>query len=87
MMASHNPRQILAGIDDLKTVPLLARLSAAAMAEFKSLHAEHNRDPSQFAGKWPQLARIYKTRWKLKTLSPSILRANVERYNGTEKKD
>ena len=83
LMAKHDARKIIAGIEDPKTVPLLSRLSAEALAEFQSLHAEYLKNPAQFAGKWPQLARIYKDRWNLKTLSPAILRGNVERYNAT----
>jgi hypothetical protein len=82
-MSKHDPAKIIDAIDDPKTCPLLSRLSAAQLAEFKDLHALFQKDPSQFTGKWSRIASIYRDRWKLKTLSPAILRANIERYNGS----
>ena len=82
-MAKHDPAKIINNIDDPRTAPLLSRLSPDQLAEFHDLQKLYQSDPAQFAGKWVRIAEIYRDRWNLKTLSPGILKKNIERINAS----
>lgn len=82
-MAKHDPAKIINSIDDPRTTPLLSRLSPDQLAEFNDLQKLYQTDPGEFAGKWVRIAEIYRDRWNLKTLSPGILKKNIERIHGS----